>query len=523
MSTYLITDDELNEYYLEDKFCIAVMTGEGPVIYTTSYETLRIDKIVSHVQNMEGDYWGRVPKVKLCNESEIEDLRSTSHNGKAAQYTDDSDKSSRVSVRVSEQLQKAVDERSSDIHIEVYKNLTKILHRIDGRRVVVSEVRDREYGMQLIGNIFNTKCQETFEPKKVLNGSFETQLVENGVDRKTEWRAAYIPGKNSGGRCVLRWLNQSAQLLTLDQLGWTSAHVAIVRDILQGPSGIIMLTGKTNSGKTSALAAMLSEFDDSRAIHTLEDPVEYDLKGIVQTHVRTDVKEKDVVTEGFPHYSKALLRHDLDVEMHGEIRDYETAMEVHRKGETGQLLFSTLHTSTTIGIATTFIKQWNVPAAVVSAPELHRLWINTALVRTLCNKCKLTEDKAREYYSSKSNEELEKFEVVVEISKSICGDTNTVRYFNPDGCDCCCKGEKGRTSVVEMLVLDDEDRDYILRSDFLGWKKALNDKGFLELRDHAIYKIKKGEIDIRTAISRVTGLLKTDTKTVYKNMLDNMN
>ncbi|RZR35502.1 GspE/PulE family protein, partial [Vibrio vulnificus] len=266
----------------------------------------------------------------------------------------------------------------------------------------------------------------------------------------------------------------------LEALGWEEGQIKAMRDFMNSASGACLIAGQTGSGKSTTIASALDEVKHTgRSINTIEDPVEFDI-GVMQTSVLGGNEElNDLV--------KLLLRHDVDIEMHGEMRTKEGAMAVCRKAETGQLMLTTLHTSSAIGIAHTMNEQMGVPLALIGAPDLMKLWIYQTLVRKLCPHCALSLDEAKALWDDTQQEQYKQW-----LSQATA--TDTMRFKNPEGCQLCYQGEKDRTTLVEMLVLDDEDRQFILSKDYLGWAEALKQKGYKTVLDHANLKIARGEI-----------------------------
>ncbi len=517
----IIIDATLKLWYFEERKVLALTTGE---IITSDYNASNLSKIADYIQQSDnlngGRYFGLSMPVRLVDQTQIDALFSQvttlqQHANLKEEVLSD------IGERVKRLLQRAVDLGSSDIHIELYEHEVQFYARVDGRRISLAEtVPDHSHGEQLFAYIFTSKAtskDDDYVASKPNNGQLEQLLSCPGDDDKTKnsrltlWRASYIPTKG-GGKITLRWLNGQQHIPMLESLGWTDGHIAAVRQFLKSPSGVCILAGKTGSGKTTTIASIISEILKERSVQTLEDPPEFNL-GIPQTTVTVD-KNSDTKS-GFATYSKVLLRHDVDVEMHGEVRDHLGAMEVTRKGETGQLIFTTIHTSSAAGIAHTLTEQLNVPASVVSAPGLMGIWAYQTLVRTLCPHCKLTDDEALAAYDT--HEHGDEWLHANDAVNTFIGQDHRqhVRWRNPDGCEHCNQGEKGRTALLEMIVLDDEDRHFILNKDYLGWQVALENKGYKTVRDHALSKIKRGEIDLLTATGKVNQLIPLSSTDIY--------
>lgn len=516
----IIVDAALKTWYFEERKVLVLTSGE---IITSDYNASNLNNIIDYVQLSDtlngGVFFGQNLPVRLVDQTQIDTLFSEVTTLQHANLKDEV--LSDIGERFKRLQQRAVDFGSSDIHIELYEHEVQFYARVDGRRITLAEtVPDHSHGEQLFAYIFTSKAtskDDDYVASKPNNGQLEQLLLCSSDDGKSKtsrltlWRASYIPAKG-GGKITLRWLNGQQYIPKLESLGWTAGHIVALRQFLKSPSGVCVLAGKTGSGKTTTIASIISEIPKERAVHTLEDPPEFNL-GIPQTTVTSD-KNSDTKS-GFATYSKVLLRHDIEVELHGEVRDHLGAMEVTRKGETGQLIFTTLHTSSATGIAHTLTEQLNVPASVVSAPGLMGIWAYQTLVRTLCPHCKLTDEAALVAYDT--NERGDDWLQADDAVTQFIGQAHrqNVRWRNPDGCEHCNQGEKGRTSLLEMIVLDDEDRHFILNKDYLGWQHALQQKGYKTVRDHALSKIKRGEIDLLTAAGKVNQLIPLSSTDIY--------
>lgn len=513
--TEVLVDKTLITFYLEELSTLALDDG---TIITRDINALRLKDIREYIRTTRelhnGLFFGQNLPIKQVESTVIE-----RHFAQAAlsgqQTAHETNSHSDIARRFKNLQQKAVNLDCSDIHIEWYEFDTQFYARVDGRRIILENSNLAEIGEKIAAYIFNSKATAKDTPNFVPttpNGGLVEESLDCPTDiegeteqRLTQWRAAYVDCKG-GGKLTLRWLNASKTVPPLDEMGLHPGHIAMLKSFCFGNSGLCMISGKTGSGKTTVTAALLALFDKSKAIGTIEDPPEFNL-GIPQVHATPNQLVNDETeARGFNYYSKAFLRHDLDVEFHGEVRDKKGAMEVTRKGETGQIMFTTLHTSSAMGIGHTLTEQMHVPPAVVAAPDLMRVWAYQTLVRTLCPHCKMSHDVASDYYAEK--EEVATFNTLLADTVKVLGkDAHLAQYRRPDGCKHCIEGEKGRTALIEIIMLDNEDRTFILSKNYLGWQAALKEKGFKTVRDHALYKIKAGLIDIETASQKVTGLI----------------
>ena len=506
----LVLDEKLKSIYFSEQDTVALDTG---VIITTNFESPAIELIKHHIQSHTDDFpelLGMTLRVERCESPQITKYIERISQKEQAAFGLDDETASVIGDDAHKLLQDAVNLDCSDIHIELYEHEVRLLARVDGRIIPLQKsIPDHEYGSHLIGYLFNQLAVDTdrdFYHNKTNNGRIELELTTPEGKRNTSWRISYIYAKNKGGQAVLRWTNKNVTIPNLTQLGWEGGQIKVLKRFLESPSGACLIAGQVGSGKSTTMAAALNSVKNTgRSINTLEDPVEFDI-GIMQTSVLGGAEELNELI-------KLLLRHDVDIEMHGEMRGQAGAMAVCRKSESGQLMFSTLHTSSPIGIAHTLHEQWHVPLSIISAPNLMKLWIYQTLVRTLCPHCKIPHDSALTQMSDIEKEKYRQWQV-----HDV--DTSLMHFKNPQGCEHCYQGEKGRTSIVEMLVLDDEDRQYILANDHLGWIKALKNKGYKDVLDHANLKIMRGEIDLFTAAERVNGLCEQETQAVYEHIFD---
>lgn len=533
----VVLDDTLVSYYREDSSSLFFDNGE---IWTTNFEAPRLRSIEQYVETSTdlfgGKFSGKTPLVIKVEKEVLDAYRSdigkyqkSSVEQDFQEELDEEDEDSAVKGRLWFILQEAINRGSSDVHIEVHKNSTQMYSRVDGVRIPIgSEIPDPSYGMSLFSVIFLDIAKDKlhdFAVKTANAGRIEHHLRVNGVLRNTIWRASYMPAKDGGGKVSLRWLNKSETIPSIDELGYTDGQLKQLEKFIRRSKGILLLSGVTNSGKTTLIAALIQrskELYAGRSHHTLEDPPEFDL-GVIQTHVQANEKVSEDSDEykDYAYYNKVLLRQDPDFVSIGEIRDHAVAMGTCRMGDSGQLVVATLHTSSAIGIGETLISQYKVDPAVLATPDLMCIWATQTLVRTVCKVCKVPHENASQVYADNDLEaEYERGMQVLSAHFKEPDDYNDVFWRNPCGCQHCNNGEKGLTSCLEMIVFDDDDRHYLVKEDYLGWHKSLVEKGYKDLKDHALYKIKKGILDVNTAFDRVPTLFTEETEKVYSSMFD---
>jgi general secretion pathway protein E/type IV pilus assembly protein PilB len=337
---------------------------------------------------------------------------------------------------VNQVLKDAIELRASDIHLEPFEDELRIRYRIDG---VLQEVpvpaQIKRFQPAIVSRVKILSHLNIAEKRLPQDGRIKIRLDNAEVDI----RVSVIPMLH-GEAVVMRLLRQNATLRGMDQLGMDEREVKSFRHILGLPHGIILVTGPTGSGKTSTLYTALNEINDSvRKIITIEDPIEYQLKGINQIQV----SEKTGLT--FARGLRSILRHDPDVILIGEIRDHETAQIAVQASLTGHLVFSTLHTNDAPGALTRLVDMGVEPYLVASSLEAV---LAQRLVRVLCPQCKQPDVSP-----------------AAQSFKAQLGfPANTVIY-RAVGCrECRQTGYHGRRAIFEWMDTTNELRQLILKN-----------------------------------------------------------
>ncbi len=291
---------------------------------------------------------------------------------------------------------------------------------------------------------------------------------------EVDLRVSVLP-TNYGEAVVIRILS-ATQFLHLENVGFSTENLKTIKNLLKYPYGIIFLTGPTGSGKTTTLYACLNELNDhQRKILTIEDPIEYQLKGMIQIQVHSKIGL--TFSQGLRH----LLRHDPDIMMVGEVRDLETAEITIRTALTGHLVFSTLHTTGAPGAVARLLDMGVEPYLVASSVICV---IGQRLVRLICPHCK-------------TSVPAEKLPLFDELPASFKKST----FFEGKGCEACKKtGYLGRTAIHELMVLDDEIRDLVgHRVSTSEIRRLAVSKGMKTLSEDGLEKAREGI----TAVSEV--------------------
>ncbi len=337
---------------------------------------------------------------------------------------------------VNQVLKDAIELRASDIHLEPFEDEFKIRYRIDG------ELQDtavppqlKQFQPAIVSRIKILSHLNIAEKRLPQDGRIKVRIDQAEVDI----RVSIIPMLH-GEAVVMRLLRQNSTLRGLGEIGMNQRELEHFQHVLSLPHGIILVTGPTGSGKTSTLYTALNEINDAvRKIITVEDPVEYQLKGVNQIQVN----EKSGLT--FARGLRSILRHDPDVILIGEIRDAETAQIAVQASLTGHLVFSTLHTNDAPGALTRLVDMGVEPYLVASSLEAV---LAQRLVRVLCPHCKQPDNSERALAF--------KVKLGIPAEKTI---------YKSVGCrECRNTGFFGRHAIFEWMDTDEEIRQLILKS-----------------------------------------------------------
>jgi type II secretion system protein E len=337
---------------------------------------------------------------------------------------------------VNQVLKDAIELRASDIHLEPFEDEFRIRYRIDGVLQDISvPAQLKRFQPAIVSRVKILSHLNIAEKRLPQDGRIKVRIDDAEVDI----RVSIIPMLH-GEAVVMRLLRQNATLRGLKELDMDTRELDCFRRVLQLPHGIILVTGPTGSGKTSTLYTALNEINDAvRKIITIEDPVEYQLKGVNQIQVN----EKSGLT--FARGLRSILRHDPDVILVGEIRDKETAEIAVQASLTGHLVFSTLHTNDAPGAVTRLVDMGVEPYLVSSSLEAV---LAQRLVRVLCPHCKQADDSPT---ASALKEKL--------------GIPASATIYRSTGCrECRNTGFFGRHAIFEWMDTNSEIRQLVLKN-----------------------------------------------------------
>jgi len=445
-TSFQALDDLVRIIGLSD-FEIVLSTKQAILSAINIAYDLRRDSAEQLVQNMEENGSSII--------SEIEDT---------ADLLDDTSSAPIIKL-VNHIISQSIKARASDIHIEPYQDSFKVRYRVDG---ILYDLLTPPKWIQapLISRIKVMAEMNIAEKRLPQDGRLDVKMGDQEIDV----RVSTIP-ISFGERVVLRLLNKTTKLFTLSNLGLLSSKLKLLENLVKSPNGIILVTGPTGSGKTTSLYAILSSINTPEInIITVEDPVEYQLKGVSQIQVNPKI---DLT---FAQGLRSIVRQDPDVILIGEIRDQETAEIAVQSALTGHLVFSTLHTNDAASAITRLVDMGVEPFLISSSVIAV---VAQRLARVLCGSCK-------------------KSYIPESVALGRIGITaDQIRRSNickAKGCkECLNTGYKGRIGLFEIMVLRDKLKSLILKTfDSNLIKNAALETGMVSLRHDGILKVLSG-------------------------------
>jgi type IV pilus assembly protein PilB len=370
-------------------------------------------------------------------------------------------------------LFQAIKERASDIHFEPFEKDFKIRYRVDGTLYEMAPP-PVHLSIPIISRVKVMSNMNIAERRVPQDG----RIVKQVGDRQVDMRVSTLPTQH-GESVVLRVLDRSSVNLTLENLALPDAIYEYVCDTIEKPNGIFIVTGPTGAGKTTTLYAALSRINTIDAkLLTAEDPVEYDIDGIIQIPVN------EAIGLTFPRILRAFLRQDPDRIMVGEMRDMDTAQIAIQAALTGHLVLSTLHTNDAAGAVTRLVDMGCEPFLVAASLEGV---LAQRLVRTICKACKA------------SYEPNESILTQLGVAVHELGDKD---FFTGRGCEVCGNsGYKGRKGLYELLDISDPVRELITdRAPTVVVKQKAMELGMQTLREDGLRNIYLGHTTIEEVL-----------------------
>jgi general secretion pathway protein E/type IV pilus assembly protein PilB len=378
-----------------------------------------------------------------------------------------------ISAFVDQILQEALRLKATDIHLEPYANSIRLRYRVDGILETVPLPADmRHLHVAVVSRLKIMAALNIAEKRLPHDG----RIAMKTGDEEYDLRVSVVPTKH-GEAVVLRILGRQSLFLDLGQLGMEPNQEAVFAQLTKLPQGMVLLTGPTGSGKTTTLYAALAQAnDEGRKIITFEDPIEYQLEGVVQIQVREQIGLTFAVG------LRSVLRHDPDVVLVGEIRDYETAEIAVRAAQTGHLVLSTLHTNDSIGAVTRMLEMKIEPYLVSSSLVCS---ISQRLARRICRHCAEPDPDITQGTRE-------------EMAKGLGIPAGEVKASRGRGCvECNQRGHRGRVAIYEMFLLNEAIADLIQPGVKIGdLREEARKLGWRSLREMAWQKVQRGLIPI---------------------------
>ncbi|MBN1521157.1 MAG: type IV-A pilus assembly ATPase PilB [Candidatus Aureabacteria bacterium] len=460
--------DPLNIFAIDD---LKLMTGLDivPIIGTESDIMEALTNYYSQKSDMSSF-------LKDVDETEVELKKEEIQELSLEQLKGESDEAPVIKL-ANYILVKAIEEKASDIHIEPFEKSVKVRYRVDG---VLYEKDAPPKSMQnaLISRYKIMAKLDIAERRLPQDGRFKIKVKGKDVD----FRVSSLPCV-FGEKVVMRILDKSRAVMDIDTLGFHDEALHDVKEALSRPFGMILVTGPTGSGKTTTLYACLTRLNKPDVnIITVEDPVEYQIKGINQVHVKSDIGLT------FASALRSILRQDPDIVMIGEIRDLETADIATKAALTGHLVLSTLHTNDAAG-AIARLDDMGIEPFLISSSVL--CVAAQRLARKICTKCK---------------EELSiTKEALLDAQMPKKYVNQGVKLYHGRGCRSCNNiGYSGRMSLLEVFLINDNIRKMIVsRNTASEIKKVAIQMGMKTLRQVALLRAREGSISLEEAL-RVT-------------------
>jgi len=431
--------------------------------YYGSSSALRVKKIIEDIELAEDT---RVNIIE--EEKEVNNVEELVHSTEEAP----------IIKLVNEIFVDAIKKGASDVHFEPYEELFRVRFRMDG---VLHEMMNlpMKFKSPVISRVKILSNMDIAEKRLPQDGRIKMKVkLDNGGRKEVDMRISALP-TIFGEKIVSRILDKQMLKLDLTELGFEEGSLDRFKEAIHRPWGIILVTGPTGSGKTNTLYSAVSTLNClEKNIMTAEDPVEFNIQGINQVHI------KEEIGLDFPRALRSFLRQDPDIMLIGEMRDFETVDIAIKAALTGHLVFSTVHTN---DAASTVMRLVNMNVEPFLIADSVILIAAQRLVRRLCQRCKV------------SHRLPEKALLDIGFTAE---ETGAAQVFKAAGCDHCNNtGYKGRTGLYEVMPIDDDIRNMILvRAQSREIKKSAIEKGMITLRRSGLIKIKNGVTSIEEVL-----------------------
>jgi general secretion pathway protein E len=408
-------------------------------------------------------------------------------------------------------IELAVQAGASDVHIDVHGNTAQVRIRVDGALQVLPDGFGGVYPRLQAVDALAAGYNNTRQGNNVSQYT-EDKFVACMIDLNLSGVQGHLRYQNLKGRegpkAVVRILHNNCNAhLSLQSAGYSPSQLRLLAEATRSGKGIVLIAGVTSSGKSTTLKYLIENLPglQSKAVYTVEDPIEYEIKGAHQIEVLRDLANDELTNQRYADTMRALMRGDPDVVMLGEIRDRLTAHFAMQIAETGHLALGTVHAHLISTIAARLSnEQVGLSRQALSSPGILNLLVYQALVPTVCPHCALTTERMRQEHKSAQVAQL-----LVQLETQVQVPTQNLRWTRPGGCrHCQGRGTLGRTIVAEMLRPDrtwlkhvkagDDDaalQHYRSQSDGNLQSPNMTGKTVFE---HALYKALQGQIDVRS-------------------------
>lgn len=498
---FRLPDDALNQVVVIE------LAGRKLVIYV-SRETPPSNALLD---SMRGAFLAEQYSIlgtKIAPQNVISAIRSAASN---AQDAGGARSSNAYMTAVHEWILYAVENRATDIHIEVRGSTGTVRFRVDGE---LEEMRTETRGMYPA--VFAEKCMGSLFNNEQQRKSGSDSLFDAGKNLYCMVPYSEIPGHtlklryqsikgNEGPKTILRLLpvNENAKTLTFGELGYAESHIRLWNSAMQTPSGAVIISGITGSGKSTTQKCFveLNPAAPTSAIFTVEDPVEYPIRYAHQVPLQRDLSDPEESARLYSEVITALMRADPDVVMLGEIRDRASANAMQQMVETGHMGLGTLHAHLISGMVPRLVNpELGMNREILTGPNMLTLLVYQALVPRLCLDCAHTTSDARE-----SNTEVRQ---VLDHLSQLRVDTSPLRWRRIGGCTVCSgRGTIGQTVVSEMIMPDEdwlrpirEGRDVDAVEAFRSASDGDLNSGNMDGKtvfEHTLWKALQGVVDAR--------------------------
>jgi type IV pilus assembly protein PilB len=431
--------------------------------YYGSSSALRVKKIIEDIELAEDTRVNIIEEEK--EDYNVEDLVHSTEEAPIIKL-------------VNEIFVDAIKKGASDVHFEPYEESFRVRFRLDG---VLHEMMNlpMKFKLPVISRVKILSNMDIAEKRLPQDGRIKMKVkLDNGGRKEVDMRISALP-TIFGEKIVSRILDKQMLRLDMTELGFEPESLESFKEAIHRPWGIILVTGPTGSGKTNTLYSAVSTLNSlEKNILTAEDPVEFNIPGINQVHI------KEEIGLDFPRALRSFLRQDPDIMLVGEMRDFETVDIAIKAALTGHLVFSTVHTN---DAASTVMRLVNMNVEPFLIADSVILIAAQRLVRRLCQKCKVTHRLPEK--------------ALIDIGFTP-DEIKAGQVWKAAGCDHCNNtGYKGRTALYEVMPVDDDIREMILvRAQSREIKKKAIEKGMITLRRSGLIKIKNGVTSIEEVL-----------------------